>query len=62
MTSTDLAMPVQRWAVHEPDGEGGNAPYRDLPATGTKTRLKSVPRNGQKRFFAVVEKEARPAD
>ncbi|MFZ9935495.1 MAG: hypothetical protein ACO3JG_00395 [Luteolibacter sp.] len=58
LTSTDLATPIATWPVHDPDGEGGNSPYADIPTAGTTTTLTAVPGDGTKRFFAVAEKDA----
>jgi hypothetical protein len=60
VTSTDLATPVPTWPVYDPDGPGGNAPYGGIPAVGTTTTLTDVPRDGAKRFFAMVERDAPP--
>jgi hypothetical protein len=60
VTSTDLATPVSSWPVYDPDGPGGNAPYGGIPAVGTTTTLTEVPRDGAKRFFAMVERDAPP--
>jgi hypothetical protein len=54
VTSTDLVTPVSEWPVH--------AAYSDIPATGTTTTLTAVPVDGPQRFFAVIEKDAPPAN
>lgn len=54
VTSTDLATPVAQWPVH--------AGYGDIPATGTTTTVTAVPVAGPQRFFAVIEKDAAPAN
>jgi hypothetical protein len=60
VSSTDLATPVPTWPVYDPDGPGGNAPYGGIPAVGTTTTLTDVPRDGARRFFAMVERDAPP--
>jgi hypothetical protein len=57
-----LATPILGWPIHDPDGEGGNEPYRDIPAIGMTTTLLAVPGDGPKRFFAVVGKDAQPEE
>jgi len=54
VTSTDFATPVAQWPVH--------AGFGDIPATGTTTTLTAVPVTGPQRFFAVIEKDAPPAN
>jgi hypothetical protein len=54
VTSTYLVTPVAQWSIH--------AAYGDIPATGTTTTLTAVPVDGPQRFFAVIEKDAPPAN
>lgn len=60
VSATDLASPISEWPVYDPDGDGGNPPYGNLPAAGAITSLANVPGDGPRRFFAVVEREAPP--
>ena len=60
LSSSDLATPVLEWPVYDPDGEGGNDPYVDIPATGATTTLMAVPPSGPVRFFAMIEKDGPP--
>jgi len=54
VTSTSLDTQISQWEVYDPDGEDQ---YRNIVATGSKTMLMSVPGDGVRRFFAVIEKE-----
>ena len=55
VTATNLVTPISSWQVYDPDGEDR---YGNILANDTVTRLTSVPGDGARRFFAVVEKEA----
>ena len=54
LSSTDLTLPVTDWAVFD----DGVAAYADLTAAGDNVVLSNVPSGGERRFFAVREKNA----
>jgi hypothetical protein len=61
LSGTDLSVAPESWAVYDPDGPGGDAPYGDIPSSGDGvTSLTGVPASDPQRFFAVLEKDPPP--
>ena len=57
VTSTSLSTPPSTW----PPYDDGNTVHQNIPASGTGTNsLGGVLLDGQRRFFAIVEKERGP--
>ena len=52
VSSIDLSTPIPEWPVY-----GG---YQNIPGAPPKNLLENVAPNGDKRFFAVIEKDAPP--
>jgi hypothetical protein len=54
VSSTDLTSAPGTWEAYDPDGEGGEDPYRNLADT---SELLAVPSDSVTRFFALIEKD-----
>lgn len=50
VSSVDLAIPVSEWAIYEG--------YSDIPDTSPENTISDVALGGQKRFFALIEKNS----
>lgn len=61
LSSTDLSTAPATWAVYDPDGPGGNAPYSGIIATVPGNVLSAVAPSGSTRFFVVAEKNTASA-